>query len=107
MIFALFILLVVLFVGLPIIGMTLWAIFSTIVVGLIMGALGRLIVPGTQRIGFIATVLSGLCGSILGGFLGSHVFGVGHLATLLLEVAVSAVVVALFAGSARRHPSVR
>ena len=75
------------------IGLALWALWTTIVVGLIIGALARLVVPGPQRIGFLATVMAGLSGSIVGGFLGQHVLGVGGFATLLLEIGVAALVV--------------
>ena len=105
MILALFAVLIVLFIVLPLVGMALWALVSTVIVGLIIGALGRLVVPGSQPIGFLATVAAGLCGSIIGGFLGQRVFGVGHFATILVEVAVSAMVVAVLARS--RRPAVR
>lgn len=93
--------LVVLFVVLPLVGLALWALVSTVIVGLVIGALGRLVVPGAQPIGFVATVGAGLCGSIVGGFLGSHVIHAGHLATVLLEIGVAAAVVALLAGGKR------
>ena len=96
-----FAVLVVLFVVLPLVGLALWALVSTVVVGLIIGALGRLIVPGSQPIGFLPTVGSGLCGSIVGGFVGSHVIHAGYFATVLLEVGVAAAVVALLAGGSR------
>lgn len=102
MILAIFAVLVILFVVLPIIGMALWAIISTVIVGLVLGALGRLVVPGTQPIGFLATVGTGLCGSIVGGFLGQHVLHVHWFGTLLLEIAIAAVLVALLAGGSRR-----
>jgi uncharacterized membrane protein YeaQ/YmgE (transglycosylase-associated protein family) len=93
MILVLFVILVALFVGLPLIGLALWALWTTIVVGLVIGALARLVVPGPQRIGFLATVMAGLSGSIVGGFLGQHVLGTGGFATLLLEIGVAALVV--------------
>jgi uncharacterized membrane protein YeaQ/YmgE (transglycosylase-associated protein family) len=105
-IFALFLVLVVLFVVLPLVGMTAWAILTTIVVGLIIGGLGRLVVPGYQAIGLLATFAAGLCGSIVGGFLGEHVFHLGHLATVLVEIGVAAAVVALMAGRWRSHEHV-
>lgn len=85
--------LVILFVLFPLLGIALWALLSTIVVGLILGALGRLVVPGKQRIGLLGTVGAGLSGSILGGFLGQHVLDIGHVLTVLLELGVAAVVV--------------
>ena len=100
-ILAIFAVLVILFVVLPLIGMALWALVSTIVVGFVLGALGRLVVPGAQPIGFLATVGAGLCGSILGGFLGQHVLHVHWLGTVLLEIVIAAAAVSVWAGRAR------
>jgi len=49
-------------------------IISLIVVGLIAGALARLIVPGHQNIGIGMTILVGIIGSFVGGFLGFLIF---------------------------------
>jgi uncharacterized membrane protein YeaQ/YmgE (transglycosylase-associated protein family) len=92
-ILGLFLLLVGLFVVLPIIGMPGWAIISTIIVGFIIGALGRLVVPGRQRVNLVVTFLAGLVGSIVGGFLGSHVFGLGWIGTTLVEIGLAAAVI--------------
>jgi uncharacterized membrane protein YeaQ/YmgE (transglycosylase-associated protein family) len=45
-----------------------------IVLGLIVGLVARLIVPGKQPMGWIATALLGIVGSYVGGTLGSVVF---------------------------------
>ena len=103
MILAIFAVLVILFVVLPLIGMALWALVSTVIVGLVIGALGRLIVPGTQAIGFLATVGAGLCGSIVGGFVGQHVLGVHWFGTILLEVGIAALLAALMARRSRQE----
>jgi uncharacterized membrane protein YeaQ/YmgE (transglycosylase-associated protein family) len=50
-------------------------ILSIIVVGLIAGALARLLVPGRQNISILATILLGIVGSFVGGFLGYLLFG--------------------------------
>jgi uncharacterized membrane protein YeaQ/YmgE (transglycosylase-associated protein family) len=100
---ALFIILLLLFVVLPVIGLALWALLSTIVVGLIIGGLGRLLVPGNQPIGLLATILSGLCGSIVGGFIGQHVLGVGRFGTILIEIAFAAAIVAVVKNSRSRR----
>ena len=41
-----------------------------LVVGLIAGALARLLVPGRDPMGFLGTIVLGLIGSLIGGFLG-------------------------------------
>ncbi|HEY7010722.1 MAG TPA: hypothetical protein VH395_17355 [Jatrophihabitantaceae bacterium] len=101
MFLTLFIILVVLFVVLPLIGMSAWGLISTVIVGLIIGFLGRLIVPGSQRLGFVYTLMAGLAGSILGGFLGDHVLDLGWFPTVLIEIGVAAAAVALL-GAVRR-----
>jgi uncharacterized membrane protein YeaQ/YmgE (transglycosylase-associated protein family) len=103
MFLVLFLILLALFVALPLVGIALWAFLTTLVVGLILGGLGRLIVPGPQRIGFLATLMAGLSGSILGGFLGQHVLDLGGFLTLLLEIGVAALAVAAFAAATGRQ----
>ena len=98
MILVLFAVLLILFVAFPIIGLTAGALISTFIVGLIIGALGRLVVPGRQRISLVATFLAGLIGAIVGGYIGDQVLYVGGFATTLLEIGVSALVVAGVSG---------
>ncbi len=50
-------------------------IVSLLVIGLIAGALARLVVPGRQSMSIPATILLGIVGSFLGGFLGYVLFG--------------------------------
>ncbi|MYM19699.1 GlsB/YeaQ/YmgE family stress response membrane protein [Brevibacterium sp. 5221] len=47
-----------------------------IVVGLVAGAIAKLILPGRQGGGIIATLILGVVGGLLGGFIGS-LFGTG------------------------------
>ena len=49
-------------------------IVSIIVVGLIAGALARLIVPGKQDMSILMTIVLGIVGSFVGGFLGYLIF---------------------------------
>ncbi|PZS05959.1 MAG: GlsB/YeaQ/YmgE family stress response membrane protein [Pseudonocardiales bacterium] len=49
-------------------------IITLIVVGLIAGALARLLVPGKDPMGIGATILLGIVGSFVGGFLGYVLF---------------------------------
>ncbi|WP_284753238.1 GlsB/YeaQ/YmgE family stress response membrane protein [Curtobacterium sp. ME-Dv--P-122a] len=49
-------------------------IISLIIIGLIAGALARLIIPGKQNIGILMTIVLGIVGSFVGGFLGYLIF---------------------------------
>jgi uncharacterized membrane protein YeaQ/YmgE (transglycosylase-associated protein family) len=49
-------------------------IITLLIVGLIAGAIARLLVPGRQPIGIGGTILVGLIGSFVGGFLGYALF---------------------------------
>jgi uncharacterized membrane protein YeaQ/YmgE (transglycosylase-associated protein family) len=52
-------------------------IISWIVVGLIAGILGKLIMPGRDPGGFIITILIGMAGALVGGFVVRLLGGVG------------------------------
>jgi uncharacterized membrane protein YeaQ/YmgE (transglycosylase-associated protein family) len=93
-ILTLFVVFLVLFIALPLAGLALWALISTAIVGLIIGGLGRLLVPGHQPIGLLTTLLLGLVGSIVGGFVGNHVIHTGWFLTVLLEIGVAGLLVA-------------
>ena len=51
-------------------------IIAWIIVGIIGGALGKLFMPGRDPGGFLVTILLGIAGAILGGFL-SIALGLG------------------------------
>ena len=46
-------------------------------IGLIAGAIARLLMPGRDPMGWIATIVLGIAGAFLGGFLGRMIFGAG------------------------------
>lgn len=104
-------LLVVVFVVLPLAGLALWVVVSTAVVGLVIGALARLVVPGRQAIGVLATIAVGIAGSLIGSGIGAAI-DVGGLLTFLLQVGVAAAGVAVVSrrparvvGQSRRRSS--
>jgi uncharacterized membrane protein YeaQ/YmgE (transglycosylase-associated protein family) len=68
--------------------------------GLIVGALGRLILPGRQEIGLLATALVGIAASLLGGIL-ANIFNVGWLIQFIVAVCLAAIGIAIFASSGR------
>lgn len=49
-------------------------ILGWIVLGLLAGAIAKLILPGRQGGGWIITLILGIVGALLGGFLGSVLF---------------------------------
>jgi len=52
-------------------------IIAWIVLGLIAGAIAKAILPGRQGGGWIATLVIGVIGALLGGWIGSAIFGIG------------------------------
>ena len=48
----------------------MFGILGWIVFGLIIGALAKLVMPGRDPGGYIATILLGIAGAVLGGWLG-------------------------------------
>jgi uncharacterized membrane protein YeaQ/YmgE (transglycosylase-associated protein family) len=65
-----------------------------IVAGLIIGALARLIKPGKQNLGILATLGLGLVGSVIGGLI-AQAFGTGSIWELNVIGFVLAVVAAV------------
>lgn len=49
-------------------------IFSWIIAGIIIGALARLLLPGRDPIGCLATIGLGILGAVVGGFVWREVF---------------------------------
>lgn len=47
------------------------SIIGWIIMGLIVGAIARFVVPGPDPMGIFATIAVGIAGAFLGGFLGS------------------------------------
>jgi len=52
-----------------------------ILIGLVVGALAKLIMPGKDPGGLIITILLGIAGSLIGGFIGRALFGYGQRAS--------------------------
>jgi uncharacterized membrane protein YeaQ/YmgE (transglycosylase-associated protein family) len=54
-------------------------ILAWIVLGLAAGVLAKFIMPGRQGGGIILTIVLGIVGALVGGFLGTHVLGFGDI----------------------------
>lgn len=53
----------------------LWFLLVMLVVGLIAGFIARAVVPGPDPMGVAGTIVLGIVGSFIGGFLGWAIFG--------------------------------
>ena len=49
-------------------------VIGLIISGLVVGALGRLLIPGRQPLGCLGTIAAGLLGSFVAGFVGRQFF---------------------------------
>ncbi|GAA3050803.1 GlsB/YeaQ/YmgE family stress response membrane protein [Actinokineospora globicatena] len=82
--------------------MTVTGIFTALIIGLIIGALGRLVVPGKQSIPIWLTIVVGIVAAFLGTALANAV-GVGTTSgvdwiEIIFQVGLAALGVALVAG---------
>lgn len=82
-----------------------------IIIGFIAGLLGRVLMPGPQPMGWLLTIVLGLAGSIVGGFISSMVFGTDpmqpgvHAGGLVMSTIGAVIVLALYAFFQKRRIS--
>ena len=50
--------------------MSIFHVLWSIITGFFIGLIARAILPGSNKMGFIATVVLGILGSLVGGFIG-------------------------------------
>ncbi|WP_433209925.1 GlsB/YeaQ/YmgE family stress response membrane protein [Dactylosporangium sp. CS-047395] len=87
--------------------MTVTGIITALIVGLIIGALGRLVVPGRQNLPIWLTIVVGIIAAFLGTLI-ANAIGIStdtpgvDWGELLVQVVVAAIGVALVAGFAGR-----
>ncbi|SFT40678.1 GlsB/YeaQ/YmgE family stress response membrane protein [Arthrobacter sp. ov118] len=86
-------------------------ILGWIVLGLVAGAIAKAILPGRQGGGWVITLVLGVVGAILGGWIGSLIFGGGlgdffDLRTWLLAILGSIVVLLIYGAIAGRRSRV-
>ena len=87
--------------------MTVTGIITAIVVGLIIGALGRLVVPGKQNIPIWLTILVGIVAALLGTFI-ARALGVADTRgidwiELIIQVVLAAIGVTIAANAYARR----
>lgn len=82
----------------------MWGLLAWVVLGLIAGAIAKAIYPGHQGGGILATMILGILGALVGGWLGGVFFGgsvgtaasVGALTLPSIIFAVIGAIVLLF-----------
>jgi uncharacterized membrane protein YeaQ/YmgE (transglycosylase-associated protein family) len=87
--------------------MTVTGIITALIVGLIIGALGRLVIPGKQHIPIWLTIVIGIVAALLGTVI-ARATGVADTSgfdwiELLFQVVLAAIGVALVAGVGSRR----
>ena len=85
----------------------MFGIVGWIVFGLIVGVIGKLLMPGRDPGGMIVTVLLGILGAVVGGFIGRALgfYGPNDAAGLFMSVLGAIVLLAAYRAVVRR-PSV-
>lgn len=79
-------------------------ILSWILFGLVIGIIAKLLMPGRDPGGFIVTILLGIAGALLGGFLGRAMgfYGEGEAAGWLMSILGAVILLALYRMMVRR-----
>lgn len=86
-------------------------ILGFLILGLIAGAIAKAILPGRQGGGWVITLVLGVVGAILGGWIGSLIFGGGlgeffDLRTWLLAILGAIIVLLIYGAVAGRRSRV-
>jgi uncharacterized membrane protein YeaQ/YmgE (transglycosylase-associated protein family) len=68
-------------------------IIGLIIIGLIIGALARLVVPGANPIGLVMTLLLGVVGAVVGGLIANAAGIESLIVQYLIALAIAAVLV--------------
>ncbi len=80
-------------------------ILSWILFGLVVGVIAKLLMPGRDPGGFIVTILLGVAGALLGGFLGRalNLYAANEGAGWLMSILGAIVLLALYRMMVRRQ----
>lgn len=80
-------------------------VLGWILFGLIVGALAKLVMPGRDPGGILVTMLIGIAGSVLGGFIGQslHMYRQGQSAGWIVSILGAIILLALYRMVMRRR----
>lgn len=81
-------------------GILMWILF-----GLVVGIIAKLLMPGRDPGGFIVTILLGVAGALLGGFIGRAMgwYGEGDAAGWIVSILGAVVLLALYRMMVRKR----
>jgi uncharacterized membrane protein YeaQ/YmgE (transglycosylase-associated protein family) len=81
-------------------------ILGWILFGLVAGVIAKLIMPGKDPGGFIVTILLGIAGALLGGFLGRALgfYSEGEAAGMLMSILGAIILLAIYRVAVGRRP---
>ena len=81
------------------------SIISAIIIGLIVGAIAKLLMPGKDPGGWIVTILLGLAGSIVGTYAGQalHLYHDGEPAGFIGSVIGAMILLFIYRLATKRH----
>ena len=81
------------------------AILSWIVFGLVIGIIAKLLMPGKDPGGFIITMLLGIAGALIGGFIGRAMgfYGPNQSASWIVSILGAIILLALYRMMVRRR----
>lgn len=81
------------------------AILSWILFGLVVGIIAKLLMPGRDPGGFIVTILLGIAGALIGGFIGRTMgfYGPSESAGWIISILGAIILLALYRMLVRRR----
>jgi uncharacterized membrane protein YeaQ/YmgE (transglycosylase-associated protein family) len=81
-------------------GILTWILF-----GLVVGVIAKLLMPGRDPGGFIVTILLGIAGALLGGFIGRAMgfYGPNESAGWLISILGAVILLAIYRMMVRRR----
>lgn len=82
------------------------SILGWVVIGLVVGILARLIVPGTGGMSWVLTIVLGILGAIIGGYLAGAVFGETPGVDWISSVVVAVILVWIAVVAGKRSTAV-
>lgn len=86
----------------------MFGVLGWILFGLVAGVIAKLIMPGKDPGGFIVTILLGIAGALLGGFLGQAMgfYGEGEAAGMIMSVLGAILLLAIYRVATRSRARV-